>query len=970
MPDVADPRAALDAIATAAGGAGPSRRGGPLSAFSIAGGARAWLVREGSVDVFFEPAEGRGPRRHVCRVEAGNALLALPALEGEGGVRAVPGPETALIEVELARLLPLAGDAAIGGAVVSLVEGWLQALAAALSEDRLPPRTSRAPVEEAAVAGEGEWLVARRGVRWVGVRAGELLPYGEPGVAPFGAGATAPLCAGFWLKVARDAELEWLGTAEVAGRPGGLPNALASFGRSVVELLERRQARAAVEARARLLRRASSVRALRSEAEERLASVLGTSLPVASADDDALAVACRLVAEAGGVAIRPAPAGAPEPRSLAAIAADSGVRAREVLLRDGWWTRDGGPVLAFAKDDRRPVAILPDGPGRHVLVDPVRGTRTRVDAAVAATLEPQAHVLYRALPPGTPGRRALLRFLGFGSGPDLGRLFGLGAVAGALALLTPIGTGLLFGSVIPSDSRSQLAYLVAALVAAGFAVAGLQVVQSFAQLRISGRAGGAVQAGLVDRLLALPPSFFRRFATGDLANRALAVGFVQERLTGAASMSVLSALFGLFNVGLLFWYSPRLTWFALLPVALAVVVAAILFRLLMHHQVALYEVAGRIQGLTLQLTEGIAKLRVAGAEERAFNRWARAFAEQKRLDLGVRKVLAGVVVLGAGLPPLATGFVFAFVGLSTDRSLTGLSLGTFVAFLAALGAVVSSLTMTLSLLFPVLDVVPVWKRSRPILETPPEPSSRRADPGELSGAVEVSRVSFRYHADGPLVLEDVSFRAEPGEFVALVGPSGSGKSTLYRMLLGFESPEAGAVLYDGLDLAGLDLAAVRRQLGAVLQNSQLLNGTVYDNIAGTSRMTMDEAMEAARLCGLEDDVKAMPMGLHTMVGVGGAGLSGGQRQRILIARAIARRPRILLFDEATSALDNHAQAVVSRTLEQLRATRIVIAHRLSTIRNADRIVVLVNGRVAEAGTFDELMASGREFASLARRQIA
>lgn len=970
MPDAADPRAALDAIATAAGGAGPAPRGGPGSAFPIEAGTRAWLVREGCVDVFFEPAAGGGPRRHVCRVEAGSALLGLPALGGDESVRAVPVPGTTLIDVELARLLALASDEAFGPAVAALVEGWLHSLAAGLSEDRLPPRTSRTPAEEPAVAGEGQWLVARRDARWVVVRAGELLPYGEPAVTPFGPGATAPVCAGFWLKVARDAELEWLSTAQVAARMGGLPDALASFGRAVVELLERRQARAAEEARARLLRRASSVRALRSEAEDQLASVLGTRLPTASAAEDALAVACRLVAGAAGVTIRPAPAGAPEPRTLAVIAADSGVRVREVLLRDGWWKRDGGPVLAFAKDDRRPVAILPEDPGRHVLVDPARGARSRVDAGVAATLEPQAYVFYRPLPPGTPGRRALLRFLGFGSGPDLSRLFVLGAVAGVLALLTPIGTGLLFGSVIPSDSRSQLAYLVAALVAAGFAVAGLQVVQSFAQLRISGRAGGAVQAGLMDRLLALPPSFFRRFATGDLANRALAVGFVQDRLAGAASMSVLSALFGLFNVGLLFWYSARLTLFAMLPIGLAVVVAAVLFRLLMRHQVPLYEVAGRIQGLTLQLTEGIAKLRVAGAEERAFNRWARAFAEQKRLDLGVRKVLAGVVVLGAVLPPLASGFVFASVGLSADRSLAGLSLGSFVAFLAALGAVVSSLTMTLSLLFPVLDVVPVWKRSRPILETPPEPSSRRADPGELSGAVEVSRVRFRYHADGPLVLDDVSFRAEPGEFVALVGPSGSGKSTLYRMLLGFESPEAGAVLYDGLDLAGLDLAAVRRQLGAVLQNSQLLNGTVYDNIAGTSRMTMDEAMEAARLCGLEDDVRAMPMGLHTMVGVGGAGLSGGQRQRILIARAIARRPRILLFDEATSALDNHTQAVVSRTLEQLRATRIVIAHRLSTIRNADRIVVLVDGRVVEEGTFDELMASGREFASLALRQIA
>lgn len=970
MPDAADLLAALDAIAAAAGGAGPARRGGPGSSFSIEGGTRAWLVREGCVDVFFEPAAGRGPRRHVCRVEAGNALLSLPALEGSGSVRAVPGPDTALIEVELERLLSLAGAAAVGPAVVALVEGWLLAVAAGLSADQLPPRSSRVPGEEAVVSGEGQWLVARKDLRWVEVRSGELLPYGDPTVTPIGAGAKTPVSASFWLKVTSPAELAWLSTAQVAARPDDLSNALASFGRRVGELLESRQTRAAELGRARLLRRASTVRALRSDAEEQLASVLGVRLPPASAAEDALAVACQLVAGAGGVTIHPAPAGASEPRTLAAIAADSGVRLREVLLRDGWWKRDGGPVLAFTKADHRPVAVLPDGPGRQVLVDPARGTRMSVDAGVAETLEPHANVLYRALPPGTPGRRALLRFLGLGCGPDVWRLFVLGAVAGALALLTPIGTGLLYGSVIPSDSRSQLAYLVGALIAAGLAVGGLQVVQAFAQLRISGRAGGAVQAGLMDRLLTLPPSFFRRFATGDLANRALAVSFVQDRLAGAVSMSVLSALFGLFNVGLLFYYSARLTWFAMLPIGLAVVLAAILFRLLMHHQVPLYEVAGRIQGLTLQLTEGIAKLRVAGAEERAFNRWARAFAEQKRLDLGVRRVLAAVVVLGVGLPPLATGVVFACVGLSTDRSLTGLSLGSFVAFLAALGAVVSSLTMTLSFLFPVLDVVPVWKRARPILETSPELSSHRSDPGELSGAVEVSRISFRYHAGGPLVLDDVSFRAEPGEFLALVGPSGSGKSTLYRMLLGFESPEAGAVLFDGLDLAGLDLQAVRRQLGAVLQNSQLLTGTVYDNIAGTSRMTMDEAMEAARQCGLEADIKAMPMGLHTMVGIGGAGLSGGQRQRILIARAIARRPRILLFDEATSALDNHTQAVVSQTLEQLRATRVVIAHRLSTIRNADRIVVLVKGRVAESGTFDELMASGREFASLARRQLA
>jgi ATP-binding cassette subfamily C protein len=256
-----------------------------------------------------------------------------------------------------------------------------------------------------------------------------------------------------------------------------------------------------------------------------------------------------------------------------------------------------------------------------------------------------------------------------------------------------------------------------------------------------------------------------------------------------------------------------------------------------------------------------------------------------------------------------------------------------------------------------------------VLEATRETDAVRVDPGELRGQLDVAHVSLRYEEDSPLVLDDVTLAVEPGEFVAVVGPSGSGKSTLKRVLLGFEKPEDGTVRLDGEDIETLDPRAVRRQMGVVLQTAGLLPGDVFTNIVGARDLTMDDAWEAVRVAGLEDEIKAMPMQMHTFIAEGAMTISGGQRQRLLIARAVAGRPRVLLFDEATSALDNRTQAEVSAAISRLRATRIVIAHRLSTVRHADRIVVLVGGRIVQSGTFDELMAERGPFQDLARRQL-
>jgi ATP-binding cassette subfamily C protein len=326
-----------------------------------------------------------------------------------------------------------------------------------------------------------------------------------------------------------------------------------------------------------------------------------------------------------------------------------------------------------------------------------------------------------------------------------------------------------------------------------------------------------------------------------------------------------------------------------------------------------------------------------------------------------------LAVFNAAYPIITSLAIFATLAASQAR---GLSTGQFLAFSAAFAQLLFAALQLSAALISILRVIPIYERAKPILETLPEADQGKADPGELWGEIEINHVSFRYKDNGPLVLKDVSLHIKPGEFVALVGPSGSGKSTFLRLLLGFESPESGAIYYDGQDLTGLDMGSVRQQIGVVLQNGKIMSGLLMQNIIGSSLLSVDDAWEAARMAGLDEDIRRMPMGMFTMVSEGGGTFSGGQRQRLMIARAIAHKPRIVFFDEATSALDNRTQEIVSRSLEGLHATRVVIAHRLSTISNAHRIYVVDGGRIVQTGTYSELIAQPGLFADLAKRQTA
>jgi ATP-binding cassette subfamily C protein len=367
---------------------------------------------------------------------------------------------------------------------------------------------------------------------------------------------------------------------------------------------------------------------------------------------------------------------------------------------------------------------------------------------------------------------------------------------------------------------------------------------------------------------------------------------------------------------------------------------------------------------------------VAGAEGRAFTHWVQRYSSQVRLSSNIQKLKDFVGVFHSMLPTLSTAllYLFSYEMLLEARQpgqTSGLGLGSFLAFNVAFGTFLGGVLSLSQTAVGIQNLFVQAKRVQPILEAEPEIDEEKRDPGELTGRLAMDSVSFSYDSEGPRILDSVTMNAEPGEFVAIVGPSGSGKSTLFRMLLGFEAPQEGVVSFDGQDLASLDVLAVRRQLGVVLQGGRLDAGSVFDNIACGNVLTLDEAWAAAGDAGFADEVREMPMGMHTIVSVGGGNLSGGQRQRLLIARALAHRPKILIFDEATSALDNRTQAIVSESLERLKVTRIVVAHRLSTIRQADRIYVVEAGRIVQNGAFEELMAqSGGLFSRMMSRQLA
>jgi len=922
-------------------------------------------MTSGHADIFAVDApKGRpGARHHLFRVESGDIVPDLPRLvdpSGDGLYFVAVGAEGS--QASISRRDELTStDRALR---------WIERLARFVAGPA--PRWQMAELPEAngeLAAGESR-RGPMRGLVWLTVEQGaaRLMGLGPT----YAAGShKLPLTSGLWVEAGNG--------GCVANTSASGPNAdliwptIDQFHLGIVECVRDRLLGERRREGERLSDRTSLVASQTLETFDRLSSVIVRRFDHADASTaytDRLLGACRIIGVESRTPIDVSARADSHRQDFAAlveIAQAARLRLRQVLLRAEWWKLDAGPLVGWHGETRNPVALIYEPKRGYIMIDPQTRRRRFVDRSVAMEIMPEAAAFYPPLSARPLKFRDLLQFsIRHARGNGL-RIALAVTVIGLLSLATPLITDVLISSIIPRSELDQLAFCGIALVLTAWAMASIQVMEGLAMLRMEATIDWRLQSAMIDRLLRLPTSIFRNFTAGDLVDRSMGIDAARRALTGRALRGLIAGLFCLFSLGLMLYYDLKLSLIAiaLTAVRAIAIIGANLIRL--HFEGKHFNQQGKVSGFVLQLLTGVGKLRVSAATERALGIWSKQFATQKQYF--VSSQVAGNVLgaFEAAFPTIATLIIFAYASYSVSTLMT--DIGSFFAFFAAFGQTLGSVGAWAAGISEALIAIPPLRRLGPLIRCPTEVSDDRQSPGQLSGSIELARVSLRYLEGGPLVLDNVSLKIAPGEYVAIVGPSGSGKSSLFRLLLGFERPEIGAVLYDSKSIETLDVSAVRRQLGVVLQNSKLANGNIYENICGGIQLPLEQVWEAAQLAGIADDIRAMPMGMLTQLAEGVSTLSGGQRQRIMIARAIARRPRVLLFDEATSSLDNQSQAIVSDALENLNVTRIAIAHRLSTVQRADRIIVLVGGRIVQTGTFSELSSTPGVFQSFAKRQM-
>ncbi len=639
-----------------------------------------------------------------------------------------------------------------------------------------------------------------------------------------------------------------------------------------------------------------------------------------------------------------------------------GLRARPVVLEPDWLHSDQGPLIARQRSDEALVALR--WTGRAYADD--RGHEIGREDAEA--IRSDAYAISRSLPAEVTGLWSLAFHVILSGNRRDAVMAGLAAMGIAgLGILVPLATGWLLSDIVPAGIGGLLIAVGIALTCAALITSALGTARALATLRIDGRGASILNAGLTDRLLRLPTRFFKRFPAGDLNQRLENVEQMRQLGVSILMSAGLTAVLSVVYLVVLFSYDLTL---ALIAAGLVTIYigAVILVRVLQREPIR--EAAaldGEIAGLTFETLEGVAKLRSAAAEERAMDRWGSVYRRERETSIRAGRIATHFGAFADAYQTITLLVLFAGAGALASVDAPA---GIFIGFLAAFGAFQGAFVGLSDALLQVYSAQPLVERAKPILEAEPEVDPGRSDPGQLSGAIEAAGLTFAYGEGLAPVLNNLDLKIAEGQHVAIVGGSGSGKSTLLRLLLGFESPLRGSILYNGQDLTRLDLTRVRGQIGVVLQASQLFAGSILENIRGAGNAGLEECLIAAERAGLAQDLEYFAMGIHTPITEGGSTLSGGQRQRILIARALASSPKMLFFDEATSALDNTTQAVVSGTLDAMKITRVTIAHRLSTVRNADLICVLEDGKFVEQGSYDMLMARDGAFAKLAQRQLA
>ena len=644
---------------------------------------------------------------------------------------------------------------------------------------------------------------------------------------------------------------------------------------------------------------------------------------------------------------------------------------RLITLLPEWYKKDSGVMLGYYGEKKNLAAIIPTDIAKYKIITAKNPDGLDVDDEVAKKIDNSAFVCYAGFPTRKLNVMDLLKFMFSQCWQiDYRTIIFASFIAGLIPIVTPIITESIFQDIIPILDRQGLATVTQVSMVTSFTLAAISIVRSIAVLRITTHLDMATEAALWSRLLTLPTKFFRKFTSGELAQRMGGIQEIKSLISGEFVATVFNIIFSFWSLFLMCYYSVKLTAIAFVIWIIYCLIMILIYRRVVLFQTNLIEAKNNTSGIVQQIFTGLAKFRIQGAEEQAYYLWSKAFGEEWKWNKKLRWQENYNLIISSIQPFILTMILYYVTFNSMKEPNGGIGYAQFLAFQSAFTGFNATLNSFIPLIGKFFTMKPHIENLRPILDAEPEIAEDRIDADVLTGAIEVNHVTFAYDENLPDVLHDVSFRISAGENVAIVGKSGCGKSTLIRLLLGFEEPKQGAVYYDGQDLAELSLPSVRSQMGVVLQNGQLMTGDIFTNIVGTTALTMEDAWAAAESAGIADDIRKMPMGMQTVISEGSSNISGGQRQRILIARALAAKPSILIFDEATSALDNRTQAIVTESVDKLHATRIVIAHRLSTIRNCDRILVMDKGRLVESGSFDELVAQGGLFAGLVKRQVA
>ena len=640
-----------------------------------------------------------------------------------------------------------------------------------------------------------------------------------------------------------------------------------------------------------------------------------------------------------------------------------GLMTREVLLEEGWYKDAYGPMLGLLKDGGA-VALLPGAVSGYRFRDPSTGNIRRVDRHTAKLIKPEALCFYRPLPMKSLGIPDLLLYMkNCVSSGDVTLIFLATLCVTLIGMIEPRVYRAVTGPVLDSKSPSLLAGMAIFLLASAFASQLISAVRTLLMDRISTKTSMAVEASVMMRLLSMPMNFFRRFSSGELSSRMDSVSSLCSLLLDNIMSTGLTSILSLLYITEIFHYAPHLVVPSLVIILITVLGSVLTALIQINISREKMQLAAKESGLCYAMISGIRKIRLSGAEKRAFARWGKLYAKNVELEYNPPVILKLNNVIMGGISLVGT-IVLYFTAVKS-----GVSPSEYFAFSAAYGRVMGAFSAMAEIAINVAAIPPVLEMAEPILKTEPEITAEKEVITRLSGNIELNHVSFRYEEGAPYVLNDLSLKIRSGEYVAIVGRTGCGKSTLIRLLLGFEEPDKGAIYYDGRDLKSIDPRSLRKKMGVVTQDGQLFQGDIFSNITiSAPQLSMEEAWEAAETAGIAEDIRNMPMGMHTIISEGQGGISGGQKQRLMIARAVAPKPRVLILDEATSALDNITQKQVTNSLDNLKCTRIVIAHRLSTIRACDRILLIDGGRIAEEGNYEQLIEMGGAFAKLVERQ--